>query len=56
MGELRVPNASFEELPHGVEDRVLDLVRENRELRQRWDDPAAVREKLEELTAYSGVA
>ncbi|MDQ6790050.1 MAG: hypothetical protein M3075_05220 [Candidatus Dormibacteraeota bacterium] len=56
MGELRVPNASFEELPHGVEDSVLDLVRENRELRRRWDDPAAVRQRLDELTAYSGVA
>ena len=56
MGELCVPNASFEELPHGVEDRVLDLVRENRELRRRWDDPAAVRQRLDELTAYSGVA
>jgi hypothetical protein len=54
MDELCVPNAGFE--GQRVEDRVLDLVRENRELRQRWDDPAAVRERLEELTAYSGVA
>jgi hypothetical protein len=56
MGELRVPNAGFVELPQRAEDRVLDLVRENRELGQRWNDPAAVRQRLEELTAYSGVA
>ncbi|MDQ6900300.1 MAG: hypothetical protein M3072_12470 [Candidatus Dormibacteraeota bacterium] len=38
-------------LQRQVEADVSDLIRENREFRERWNDAVALRERLAELTA-----
>jgi hypothetical protein len=54
--ESGASNRGLSELVAGVNGRVQDVLKENSELRKRWDDPAAVRARWEELKDKAQVA